>query len=135
MTQQEFEKAVEVCTNGSNTCDSCPLEFASDRCKVDLLEYVKENLINRGTVIESTEETADMPEMIAVRKEEIEALYKCSKHIAGVVFDAHNRMKTKRGNGKLTAYDLGRIEETNRYAIGKLESLIYSCEENEDTEE
>lgn len=134
MTPQEFEKAVEVCTGGSSTCHGCPLEFESDSCKLDLLRYVKEHFLNRGEVLASTEETAEMPEMIAFRKEDIEALYKCSKHIAGIVYDANKRMGTQRGNGKLFAYDMGRIEETNRYAIDKLESMIYSCEENEDTE-
>lgn len=43
ITKEEFEKAVEVCTNTDETCEHCPLGKRFYRCGVYFALYIKEN--------------------------------------------------------------------------------------------
>ena len=43
MTKEEFEKAVEVCTNVDETCEHCPLSKKFFTCGGYLTRYIKEN--------------------------------------------------------------------------------------------
>lgn len=43
ITKEEFEKAVEVCTNTDETCEHCPLSKKFYRCGVYFAHYIKEN--------------------------------------------------------------------------------------------
>lgn len=132
MTPQEFEKAVEVCTGGSSTCHGCPLEFESDRCKVDLLEYVKENLINRGTVIESTEETAEMPEMICISRSELAEINDQFKLMHETLKYSQEIMSRREHH----AFNLGEIAVLSTYGMTKLEMILSQKHgEDETTEE
>ena len=43
ITKEEFEKAVEVCTNTDETCEHCPLSNKFFSCGGYLTRYIKEN--------------------------------------------------------------------------------------------
>ena len=43
ITKEEFEKAVEVCTNTDETCEHCPLSKKLFSCGGYLTRYIKEN--------------------------------------------------------------------------------------------
>ena len=43
ITEEEFEKAVEVCTNTDETCEHCPLSKKFFSCGGYLTRYIKEN--------------------------------------------------------------------------------------------
>lgn len=43
ITKEEFEKAVEVCTNTDETCEHCPLSKKFFSCGGYLARYIKEN--------------------------------------------------------------------------------------------
>lgn len=43
MTKEEFEKAVEVCTDGNMNCTQCPLGQRFYKCGVYFTRYIKEN--------------------------------------------------------------------------------------------
>lgn len=43
LTREEFEKAVEVCTNTDETCEHCPLSKKFFSCGGYLARYIKEN--------------------------------------------------------------------------------------------
>lgn len=42
ITKEEFEKAVEVCTDGNMNCTQCPLGKKFYRCGVYFAHYIKE---------------------------------------------------------------------------------------------
>lgn len=41
--KEEFEKAVEVCTNSDMNCEQCPLNKKIYKCGVFFTRYIKEN--------------------------------------------------------------------------------------------
>lgn len=43
ISKEEFEKAVEVCTNTDETCEHCPLSKKNFSCGGYLTRYIKEN--------------------------------------------------------------------------------------------
>lgn len=43
ITKEEFEKVVEVCTDGNMDCTRCPLGKRFYRCGVYFAHYIKEN--------------------------------------------------------------------------------------------
>lgn len=43
ITKEEFEKAVEVCTNSDMNCEQCPLNKKIYKCGVFFTRYIKEN--------------------------------------------------------------------------------------------
>lgn len=43
ITKEEFEEAVEVCTNTDETCEHCPLSKKFFSCGGYLTRYIKEN--------------------------------------------------------------------------------------------
>lgn len=43
ISKEEFEKAVEVCTNTDETCEHCPLSKKIFSCGGYLTRYIKEN--------------------------------------------------------------------------------------------
>ena len=43
ITKEEFEKAIEVCTNTDKTCAQCPLSKKIFTCGGYLTRYIKEN--------------------------------------------------------------------------------------------
>lgn len=43
ISKEEFEKAVEVCTNTDETCEHCPLSKKFFSCGGYLTRYIKEN--------------------------------------------------------------------------------------------
>lgn len=43
ITREEFEKAVEVCTNADRNCAQCPLGKKIYKCGVYFTRYIKEN--------------------------------------------------------------------------------------------
>lgn len=64
ITKEEFEKAVEVCTNTDETCEHCPLSKKNFSCGGYLARYIKENepvLSANSTSSEVSKDTDNIP--------------------------------------------------------------------------
>lgn len=64
ITREEFEKAVEVCTNTDETCEHCPLSKKFFSCGGYLTRYIKENelaLSANSTSSEVSKDTDNIP--------------------------------------------------------------------------
>ena len=58
ITKEEFEKAVEVCTNTDETCEHCPLSKKFFSCGGYLTRYIKENELALSANSTSSEEVS-----------------------------------------------------------------------------
>lgn len=59
ITREEFEKAVEVCTNTDETCEHCPLSKKFFSCGGYLTRYIKENELALSANSTSSEVSKD----------------------------------------------------------------------------
>lgn len=59
ITKEEFEKAVEVCTNTDETCKHCPLSKKIFSCGGYLTRYIKENELAPAATGTSSEVSKD----------------------------------------------------------------------------
>lgn len=74
MTKEEFEKAVEVCTNSDETCEHCPLSKKFFSCGGYLTRYIKENelaLSANSTSSEVSDDTCSILQFDDSTKEQI----------------------------------------------------------------
>lgn len=82
ITKEEFEKAVEVCTNTDETCEHCPLSKKFFSCGGYLARYIKENepaLSANSTSSEVSKDTGsilhlDDSTLLDICQEELEAI-------------------------------------------------------------
>lgn len=59
ITKEEFEKAVEVCTNSDMNCEQCPLNKKIYKCGVFFTRYIKENELAPAATGTSSEVSKD----------------------------------------------------------------------------
>lgn len=59
ISKEEFEKAVEVCTNTDETCEHCPLSKKFFSCGGYLTRYIKENELAPAATGTSSEVSKD----------------------------------------------------------------------------
>lgn len=81
ITKEEFEKAVEVCTNSDMNCEQCPLNKKIYKCGVFFTRYIKENEpapAATGTSSEVSKDTdnihIDDSTLLDICQEELEAI-------------------------------------------------------------
>lgn len=81
ITKEEFEKAVEVCTDGNMNCTQCPLGQRFYKCGVYFTRYIKENepaLSANSTSSKVSKDTSsthiDDSTLLNICQEELEAI-------------------------------------------------------------
>ncbi|UVY46469.1 MAG: hypothetical protein [Bacteriophage sp.] len=111
ITKEEFEKAVEVCTNTDETCEHCPLSKKFFSCGGYLARYIKENepaLSANSTSSEVSKDTGsilhlDDSTLLDICQEELEAISEIAlddypnEFLTGYVRAVRNNIKRLRG--------------------------------------
>lgn len=111
ITKEEFEKAVEVCTNTDETCEHCPLSKKFFSCGGYLARYIKENepaLSANSTSSEVSKDTGsilhlDDSTLLDICQEELEAISEIAlddypnEFLTGYVCAVRNNIKRLRG--------------------------------------
>ena len=111
ITKEEFEKAVEVCTNTDETCEHCPLSKKFFSCGGYLTRYIKENelaLSANSTSSEVSKDTGsilhlDDSTLLDICQEGLEEISKIAlddypnEFLTGYVRAVRNNIKRLRG--------------------------------------
>lgn len=111
ITKEEFEKAVEVCTNTDETCEHCPLSKKFFSCGGYLTRYIKENEpapAATGTSSEVSKDTGsilhlDDSTLLDICQEGLEEISKIAlddypnEFLTGYVRAVRNNIKRLRG--------------------------------------
>ena len=111
ITKEEFEKAVEVCTNTDETCEHCPRSKKFFSCGGYLARYIKENepaLSANSTSSEVSKDTGsilhlDDSTLLDICQEELEAISEIAlddypnEFLTGYVRAVRNNIKRLRG--------------------------------------
>lgn len=106
ITKEEFEKAVEVCTNADRNCAQCPLGKKIYKCGVYFTRYIKENepaLSANSTSSEVSDDTCSILQFDDSTKERIcqeaEKAYKACE----LILEIYERMD----DSEQKAFNLG----------------------------
>lgn len=112
MTKEEFEKAVEVCTDGNMNCTQCPLGQRFYKCGVYFTRYIKENepalsansTSSEVSVKEDTDNIhIDDSTLLDICQEELEAISEIAindypnGYLTGYIVALQNNIKRLRG--------------------------------------
>lgn len=111
LTREEFEKAVEVCTNTNETCEHCPLSKKFFSCGRYLTRYIKETEpapAATGTSSEVSKDTGsilhlDDSTLLDICQEGLEEISKIAlddypnEFLTGYVRAVRNNIKRLRG--------------------------------------
>lgn len=111
ITKEEFEKAVEVCTNSDMNCEQCPLNKKIYKCGVFFTRYIKENepaSAATGTSSEVSDDTnfkvqLDDSTLLDICQEGLEEISKIAlddypnEFLTGYVCAVRNNIKRLRG--------------------------------------
>lgn len=110
ITKEEFEKAVEVCTDGNMNCTQCPLGKRFYKCGVYFTRYIKENepaLSANSTSSEVSKDTdniqLDDSTLLDICQEELEAISEIAindypnGYLTGYIVALQNNIKRLRG--------------------------------------
>lgn len=111
ITKEEFEKAVEVCTNTDETCEHCPLSKKFFSCGGYLTRYIKENgpaPAATGTSSEVVSKDTDNihiddSTLLDICQEELEAISEIAindypnGYLTGYIVALQNNIKRLRG--------------------------------------
>lgn len=110
ITKEEFEKAVEFCTNADDNCAHCPLSKKFFTCGRYLTRYIKENEpapAATGTSSEVSKDTdnihIDDSTLLDICQEELEAISEIAlndypnEYLTGYIVALQNNIKRLRG--------------------------------------
>ena len=111
ITKEEFEKAVEVCTNSDMNCEQCPLNKKIYKCGVFFTRYIKENepaLSANSTSSEVVSKDTDNihlddSTLLDICQEELEAISEIAindypnGYLTGYIVALQNNIKRLRG--------------------------------------
>lgn len=110
ITKEEFEKAVEVCTNSDMNCEQCPLNKKIYKCGVFFTRYLKETEpapAATGTSSEVSKDTdniqIDDSTLLDICQEKLEAISEIAindypnGYLTGYIVALKNNIKRLRG--------------------------------------
>lgn len=106
ITKEEFEKAVEVCTDGNMNCTQCPLGKRFYRCGVYFARYIKENepaLSANSTSSEVSKDTGSILHLDDSTKEQICQAYDTADKACADILDIYEGMS----ECEQRAFDIG----------------------------
>lgn len=98
ITKEEFEKAVEICTNADRNCGQCPLSKKIYRCGGYLARYIKENEpapAATGTSSEVSKDTGSILQFDDSTKEQICQAYNTIDEACGDMIDIYEVMSER----------------------------------------
>ena len=105
ITKEEFEKAVEVCTDGNMNCTQCSLDKRFYKCGVYFARYIKENepaLSANSTSSEVSKDT-DNIQLDDSTKEQICQAYKTADEACSNILTVYEGMS----ECEQRAFDIG----------------------------
>ena len=108
ITKEEFEKAVEVCTNTDETCEHCPLSKKFFSCGGYLTRYIKENEpapAATGTSSEVSKDTGSILHLDDSTKEQICQAYDTADKACTDIIDIYEEMSAC----ERRAFDIGEV--------------------------
>lgn len=121
ITKEEFEKAVEVCTDGNMNCTQCPLGKRFYKCGVYFTRYIKENepaLSANSTSSEVSKDT-DNIQLDDSTKEQICQAYDTADKACTDILDIYEGMS----ECERRAFDIGEVYGKICSTRDKLENL------------
>lgn len=122
ITKEEFEKAVEVCTNTDETCEHCPLSKKFFSCGGYLARYIKENEpapAATGTSSEVSKDTGSTLHLDDSTKEQICQAYDTVDEACTDILDIYEGMSAC----ERRAFDVGEVYGKICSTRDKLEKL------------
>lgn len=121
ITKEEFEKAVEVCTDGNMNCTQCPLGQRFYKCGVYFTRYIKENEpapAATGTSSEVSKDT-DNIQLDDSTKEQICQAYDTADKACADILDIYEGMSAC----ERRAFDIGEVYGKICSTRDKLENM------------
>lgn len=106
ITKEEFEKAVEVCTDGNMNCTQCSLGKRFYKCGVYFTRYIKENEpapAATGTSSEVSKDTGSILHLDDSTKEKICQAYKTADEACSNILTVYEGMS----ECEQRAFDIG----------------------------
>lgn len=122
ITKEEFEKAVEVCTNTDETCEHCPLSKKFFSCGGYLTRYIKENEpapAATGTSSEVVSKDTDNIQIDDSTKEQICQAYDTADKACADILDIYEGMPAC----ERRAFDIGEVYGKICSTRDKLENM------------
>lgn len=123
ITKEEFEKAVNYCTEFTVSCKDCPLSEKDLKCGAYLAEYLKENEpapAATGTSSEvSAKEDTDNIQFNGSTKEQICQAYKTADEACTDILDIYGEMSKR----EQRAFDIGEVYGKICSTRDKLENM------------
>lgn len=122
ITKEEFEKAVEVCTNTDETCEHCPLSKKFFSCGGYLTRYIKENEpapAATGTSSEVVSKDTDNIQIDDSTKEQICQAYDTADKACADILDIYEGMSAC----ERRAFDIGEVYGKICSTRDKLENM------------
>lgn len=122
ITKEEFEKAVEVCTNTDETCEHCPLSKKFFSCGGYLTRYIKENEpapAATGTSSEVVSKDTDNIQIDDSTKEQICQAYDTADKACADILDIYEGMPAC----ERRAFDIGEVYGKICSTSDKLENM------------
>lgn len=107
ISKEEFEKAVEVCTNSDMNCEQCPLNKKIYKCGVFFTRYIKENepalsANSTSSEVSVKEDTDNIHFDNSVKKQICQETQKAYK-ACELILDIYERMEDE----EQKAFDMG----------------------------
>lgn len=103
ITKEEFEKAVEVCTNTDETCEHCPLSKKFFSCGGYLTRYIKENELAPAATGTSSTKKENTFQIDDSTKEKICQAYKTADEACSNILTVYEGMS----ECEQRAFDIG----------------------------
>ena len=121
ITKEEFEKAVEVCTNSDMNCEQCPLNKKIYKCGVFFTRYIKENEPAPAATGTSSEVSSDtnLIHTDNITKEQICQAYDTADKACTDILDIYEGMSAC----ERRAFDIGEVYGKICSTRDKLEKL------------
>lgn len=122
ITKEEFEKVVEVCTDGNMNCTQCPLGKRFYRCGVYFAHYIKENEpapAATGTSSEVVSKDTDNIHLDDNTKEQICQAYDTADKACTDILDIYEGMSAC----ERRAFDIGEVYGKICSTRDKLENM------------
>lgn len=122
ITKEEFEKAVEVCTDGNMNCTQCPLGQRFYKCGVYFTRYIKENEpapAATGTSSEVVSKDTDNIQIDDSTKEQICQAYDTVDEACTDIIDIYEGMPAC----ERRAFDIGEVYGKICSTRDKLENM------------
>lgn len=121
ITKEEFEKAVEVCTNTDETCEHCPLSKKFFSCGGYLARYIKETepALSANSTSSEILKNINSTHLDDSTKEQICQAYDTADKACADILDIYGEMSER----EQRAFDIGEVYGKICSTRDKLENM------------